>query len=56
MGIPRVTMILLPKGERFFDTREEAEHARMDLIDAGTDDKDIILVEQMSMWDDDSHS
>ena len=43
-------MVLTPKKTLCLDSREEAELVRMELLDAG--EQEVVIVEQMSMWDD----
>lgn len=50
MGIPKV-MVLTPKKTLFLDSREDAECLRLDLLEAGAVEGDIVIVEQLSFWE-----
>jgi hypothetical protein len=48
--IPKV-MLLTPKKTHCLDTREEAECLRLDLLEAGAVESDVVIVEQLSFWE-----
>lgn len=50
MGIPKV-MVMTSKRTLFLNSREEAEFERLELIADGVAEREIVICEQLGLWD-----